>query len=371
MIEINNGYKGECRLEVLDGDTVISDTGWTENHITNHGMFKLLGIHHVKNDGTFLSDETKQGNFLSVCVIGTSDKAPTNYDEELGNKVAQATYSSLVLDSSKKNATRTDYHRYTLTATYVFSGIDATIKEVGVANKVVGGYPLNTRLTVPPTPITSDKVLRVTYRIKHFVEIIDKKGVVKQHNKLTMDGDTKDISYNLTQKPMYDSNYTTSNPTTGFSTGKENYIANVLGGGVSISIIGHAAGGIIFELDNTEVNTNIDGNSYSYDTEKILVPSTSSLSSALRTIKRDKEKQILVTEVTDTHCSIIDGIFIPSHINLEPFNTISVKRFGTETKVKYFNEGSDQPITFNKSPEEDYFFAIKFSAWRYVGEDED
>jgi hypothetical protein len=167
MIHAHLGMRGEYRVEVLNAEkTVLKDTGWMPNIITNTGLDRI----------------GQRGSIGPICMVGTGTSTPIATNTWLDAQIAS---TSNLLSTNKTNAGPPLYQTQAVFVyQFALGAVVGNVTEVAVGWTAANLGTFSRALTVDgsavPTAITVlvSEILQVTYRLTTYPPVTDVTGNV-------------------------------------------------------------------------------------------------------------------------------------------------------------------------------------------------
>lgn len=165
-IQVRAGIQGEvrCILYKRDEITVVSDTGWKPNLITDNGL------------NTYFTESNPK--WSKYTHIGDDTTPAANSDTQLGNRLASSDTSGSGGGVNIYNSAP-DYEYSSTQSRRFDAGVGTgTINEIGMSH-LADGTSLFNRVIVSPGIVKAfDQVLDVIFRITHWPQVNDQAGTV-------------------------------------------------------------------------------------------------------------------------------------------------------------------------------------------------
>jgi hypothetical protein len=175
---ISMGMGGQFRMMLYeeDGTTLIEDTGFFGNVITDYGMDNISDSSQIGVDSLFAGIK-----------IGSGTTAPLTTDTQMETYIA-ASWTATGLTHTRVVNPNSPYEAYKDKSARFVAGVGTgTVNEVGIGEGITDGLNLFSRQLVSPGIVKgASQVLDVIYRLTYYPPLVD------DLNAVTIDGLTYD-----------------------------------------------------------------------------------------------------------------------------------------------------------------------------------
>ncbi len=148
----NTKLQGFFRVQITEGDKIVSDSGWQENQVTNDGINQYLA--------NWLVGDTANGKSVTHMALGTGSQPASNGTVLQGEVTKRAAVSTSIVDSRTAQFTA----QFASADSFVGAG-GADIANIGLFNTSSGGT-IFAGNTYTSSSCASNQNVNATYQIR-------------------------------------------------------------------------------------------------------------------------------------------------------------------------------------------------------------